>query len=488
MKAMIPHWCIQKFSQYNVWNILLSISQYSKMIYNSQTDEIGGALLKKSTSGKIHITAWGLVDMAYFAVQYCSRESCAKMVSSEKEFIDLFHIFFTYQNELDRKRRKEYRKNLRLFVYSLGGEQTKYQMIKPPFDDFFRSMYIIDVIMRRSFPNIDIDQIVYKKFNMDIIELCTVLFSVWVGSADKPIAVIDITNANSLLRKNSIVPILDYYSCTLEEINNSQLKRQIFYSKPLIRTPDKNFIVSNYYLLLYCFQECVYWIVRDYYFQKGSREFTSTYGKCFEIYFRELLQEYLREDQFEKIQEDKTQKADWKLSIGEFKILVEQKSSLIFIDAKQQTPDMDKAISFVKSNWGKAIRQLHNTEKEYNDGPYIKIILITDDYYIDEVLDTVFEVDNSLPENDGRYWLVTIDMMEALLYTYKNSPEVFFDIMKEKNRLELDHSNEGRSLFTILNRFGIESNEHINQQRFTQYKDKIFEILQKDLGEDDNGN
>ena len=174
MKAMIPHWCIQKFSQYNVWNILLSISQYSKMIYNSQTDEIGGALLKKSTSGKIHITAWGLVDMAYFAVQYCSRESCAKMVSSEKEFIDLFHIFFTYQNELDRKRRKEYRKNLRLFVYSLGGEQTKYQMIKLPFDDFFRSMYIIDVIMRRSFPNIDIDQIVYKKFNMDIIELCTV--------------------------------------------------------------------------------------------------------------------------------------------------------------------------------------------------------------------------------------------------------------------------------------------------------------------------
>ena len=46
--------------------------------------------------------------------------------------------------------------------------------------------------------------------------------------------------------------------------------------------------------------------------------------------------------------------------------------------------------------------------------------------------------------------------------------------MEEKNRLELEHSNEGRSLFMIINKFGIESNKHIQQQKFIKYKDRAL--------------
>ena len=281
-----------------------------------------------------------------------------------------------------------------------------------------------------------------------------------------------------------ILPILEYYSCTLEEIKMSDLKRQIFYSKPLIKTPDNNFIISNYHLFFFCFQECVYWLIRDYYNQNGSRAFTSEYGKCFEDYFHELLNEYLSNEQFERIQEGRTQKADWKLTIGDYKLLVEQKSSLAYIGVKQQTPDLEKAASFLRKTWGKANKQLDNTEKEISDGEYIKIILVVDDYFMDEALDIVFQVDDDLPENDGRYWLVSIDMMEMLLYTYKNVPDKFLLIMEEKMSLELEHSSDGRSFSMLFSKYDINKNEHINQHKFLKYKEEIFKIVKEDLRKD----
>ncbi len=486
MKAKLPHSCILTFRQYNVWNILVNISQYSKKLFAQKDNEINAVVLKTSLFGKVYVTAWELVDMSYFAIQHSSRSPNAKLIISENDFVNLYHVFDSYKNDLEGKLMNNYRRNFLLFVHCFGGEQTKLQMVKPQMDIYYRTMYILDVIMRRSFPDIRIEKILNEKFDLSIEEFSTILFSSWAGAADRVVLLTDITNSKALLRATNIIPVLDYYSCTLEEIINSPLKRQIFYSKPLIKTSDNNYIVSNYYLLFFCFQECIYWIVRDYYYQQGSRKFTSAYGECFESYFHELLQQYLQKDQFERIPEGKTPKADWKLTIGEYKIIVEQKSSLIYIDTKQQTPDIDKAISFVKNNWGKAIRQLSNTEKEFDDGQYIKIILVAEDYYADEVLDTVFQVDDNLPENDGRYWLVTIDMMEVLLYTYKHSPELFFEIMEEKNRLELEHSNEGRSLFMIINKFGIESNKHIQQQKFIKYKDILYEIIKEDLEEDKN--
>lgn len=484
MKARMPHPCILKFRQYNVYNIITCISQYSKRLFYLNNSDINAVILQTSSYGQVYISAWELVDMIYFAIQHSSLEPSAKVINNEREFVDLYHFFDSYKNDIDIEIINNYRDNVLLFVHCFGGEQTRFQMVKPQMDSFFRTMYLLDVVMRRMIPKINIDQIIYEKLHLSLIEFSTAIFSLWAGSKDKIIVPVDITNSKSLLRSKNILPILEYYSCTLEEIKMSDLKRQIFYSKPLIKTPDNNFIISNYHLFFFCFQECVYWLIRDYYNQNGSRAFTSEYGKCFEDYFHELLNEYLSNEQFERIQEGRTQKADWKLTIGDYKLLVEQKSSLAYIGVKQQTPDLEKAASFLRKTWGKAIKQLDNTEKEISDGEYIKIILVVDDYFMDEALDIVFQVDDDLPENDGRYWLVSIDMMEMLLYTYKNVPDKFLLIMEEKMSLELEHSSDGRSFSMLFSKYDINKNEHINQHKFLKYKEEIFKIVKEDLRKD----
>ena len=109
------------------------------------------------------------------------------------------------------------------------------------------------------------------------------------------------------------------------------------------------------------------------------------------------------------------------------------------------------------------------------------MILVADDYFMDEVLDCAFDVDESCPDNDGRYWLVSIDMMEVLLHTFKNSPDKFSQIMDEKNHLELSHSKDGRDLFRIINKYGIDKNYHINQSKYSQFLDDIKEEVIKDI-------
>ena len=271
MKARMPHPCILKFRQYNVYNIITCISQYSKRLFYLNNSDINAVILQTSSYGQVYISAWELVDMIYFAIQHSSLEPSAKVINNEREFVDLYHFFDSYKNDIDIEIINNYRDNVLLFVHCFGGEQTRFQMVKPQMDSFFRTMYLLDVVMRRMIPKINIDQIIYEKLHLSLIEFSTAIFSLWAGSKDKIIVPVDITNSKSLLRSKNILPILEYYSCTLEEIKMSDLKRQIFYSKPLIKTPDNNFIISNYHLFFFFFQECVYWLIRDYYNQNALR-------------------------------------------------------------------------------------------------------------------------------------------------------------------------------------------------------------------------
>lgn len=84
-------------------------------------------------------------------------------------------------------------------------------------------------------------------------------------------------------------------------------------------------------------------------------------------------------------------------------------------------------------------------------------------------------------ENDGRYWLVTIEEMEALLSLCNGQRDIFCAVVKEKEHRELTHSNLGSSLLQILTEKGVKDNAYMKQKKIMYYRDYAEEQAKKML-------
>ena len=259
-----------------------------------------------------------------------------------------------------------------------------------------------------------------------------------------------------------IMSVIDKYTCSLEEVCKSPFKRQIFYSKPIIKIDDDYISVNP--LLMFClFVNSNYWVMRNMYKDKknNSPHFINAFGTYFEMYVEEILENCLKKSEYLRIPEEKEKRADWQLTLNGIDFLVEQKSGLSLLGIKQSQPDIKMMKNHILKNWGEAVEQLHCTQKAKNLINPIKIILVYEDYYKSECLDELFELNHSL-SNDKKYWLLTIREFEMLLATYKKSPQLFEKIVVEKGSAELNTSKQGRELIQFLNNNGVKDNDYLN--------------------------
>lgn len=81
----------------------------------------------------------------------------------------------------------------------------------------------------------------------------------------------------------------------------------------------------------------------------------------------------------------------------------------------------------------KAMSQLENTEKQFDNGKYIKIILLYEDYLKPELLDHIMDMPECKIENDNYYCLATINELEMLFNNVKTDRKLFDEIILEKN-------------------------------------------------------
>ena len=118
-------------------------------------------------------------------------------------------------------------------------------------------------------------------------------------------------------------------------------------------------------------------------------------------YVEEILSYCLNNNQFRHIDETNNGKrADWIINIGQYKFIVEQKSTLSLLGIKQNQPDIVSMKQYILKTWGEAIRQLSETQIALNIEKPIKIILLYEDYYKAECLDELFKLDCDL-KNDN---------------------------------------------------------------------------------------
>ena len=65
---------------------------------------------------------------------------------------------------------------------------------------------------------------------------------------------------------------------------------------PIVKTNkrENTYIISNIYALLLSLPDTMYWTIRNYYAEIKSNDFTNYFGKCFEYYVQEILENYRR--------------------------------------------------------------------------------------------------------------------------------------------------------------------------------------------------
>lgn len=428
-----------------------------------------GSLITK-TSETI-VTSWELTDLAYHAVLF-TNDYRGKPIENDDEFLALVQAESVFLNSADNN------KEAPILLYLLGfiGEQIKFQKPQMVFDNLTRELYILFESSKGANEIEPIDDIVMKEVGVNWKKVVSALSLASLGSmymTQLDDYIEKLVWDEEIISRDEFCKVLEKYTSTYTEIKESELGRQVFYTTPFVKTSKKETISINCYLNLFVYEHCIYWLVRNYYQKQNNQAFVNAFGKYFEEYFLELLSTYLKKGEYERIPEGKRKRADWKLKIGEYQFLIEQKSALMALSVKQQDSNVAASIDYYNKAI-KALIQLHNTELEFNEGRFIKIILLYEDYVKPEVLNYVFELKSCTIENDHYYWIITIDEMERLLSLCSNNRDLFYRVIQEKIRRENEVTHEGRSIYQLLLEKGISDNPYLKLEKFQDYREIAF--------------
>lgn len=439
---------------------------------------------------KVIVNGWRLHNLAYHIIVHTD-DYRGKSIESDQEIamlVNLAEAHFqrwehSFLNELHRRPNGDI--DLKFYLWGFAGEQFKYQILGKAFDNSARELYILFECRKHVNSEIDIEKIVKDETGIDWQNVLSFLLLAWFQSTRSPV-LLDIKDSimwDDTFSFEHYESLLNRYTTTYDMIRKDELNlgRQQLLIKPFVRTHKKDLISVNAYLNLFLFEHSILWVVRDYFNRSNDRKFTSEFGEYFEEYFRELLTAYLNDDCFKKIPETNSKRADWKVEIGEFRFLIEQKSSVLSVLAKQQESQIEVMKNYCIKNIVKALKQLKQTEEELADGKYIKIVILYEDYINAEALDDVFNLPECDVENDSYFWLMTINEMEMLLDYYSKDNDGFYNLIRQKNQLEKEKSNNGRSIEFLLNRRDVTNNEYLNRDAIRHYRDLPTNGLRKHM-------
>lgn len=453
-------------------------------------DAILHGFMKKQVP--VMLSAWDIQGMAYLSIKYSS-DYRNKVMENEQAGIAV-NYYRGYENEHSKSEciKDAEIKDVFKFLMGMTYEQFKYQNLSWIFQNFNRNYHILvgsQKINREKI--VDINEITKKLFGLNTDELLSVeMIILWLCSM-RP----DPLNApeqlyrrkgEGILTRENIQKVIDYYSITYDEVRDTLLGKQIFYSKPFVVTKKKQeTILISFYLVVMLFADGLYWLIRDYYREnKLGQKFINAFGDMFEDYFAEIADIYLPKGTWHKIPTSKKKKeksADYYVEFDEAIFLFELKSGLLGIEAKQQAPDMEKIDTFYERNILEAYEQLKRSEEVYKGKkPIIKVFLLYENATNTQI------IMSSIPEifaMDKGCYIMAIADLEMLLATYVNNKKRFKEIIKALIQNENDEYNY-ESVLNILNKYGAFGDLHFIEER--DYFKKIMRKLEIEFRMDES--
>jgi len=284
---------------------------------------------------------------------------------------------------------------------------------------------------------------------------------------------------DTILTRNNITRFIEYYSCTYKELRENSLGKQLLYSKPFIKTQkDGSYLSVSMFLVAMLVGNGLYWLVRNYYLKQGTQKFVNTFGLLFEDYIKDLAKKYFEAFQWDTLCPGSKKGADFIFDFGPLQMLIESKSSLLKLDAKQQVPNMESTDTFFTNTISEAYIQLNSSYEQLKSKisvPLIKIILLYDEFSNTSVIETSM---SKIFEKDSLCFVMTIRELEMLLYIHCND--------KAKERLFLDRLLESikpgsvrKNIGAIYNELAIYKNPHLTGDM--DYFSKLMGHLEKNL-------
>ena len=465
--------------KFNLSDLLFYINQESSEILSDGKEEFTGIKRVKLPmyKEKLPISSWWLVDLAYYSIMF-TNDNRPKLIN-KLDFYDTYICTYNYVMSDDTANKYE-KENLFLpYFFIYGSEQFQYQTVGKTSDTFSREMYILLEILPLVDETIRIEDILKQQHKTDWLELASwiysvALLSVYVNRIDKLVETISKSNNSNI---DHILKYIEDNSVTTELIRKNYPGKDVFYSNPYFMNRERKIYSISPYLNLFFFSHCIYWAIRNYYNSIRSQSFINVYGTCFEKYVKELLNEYVEGKNYKKIDETKTKRADWYLKLGKYEFFIEQKSILPKRALKTSSPKKQDMENFINKVIVEAVSQLETTQKELNNNNAYKVILLYDEYIhpsIIDVLNTYSELQNVDLTND--YFLINIDLLEMMLYTYRNDSTRFEQLMENTINHEDSLGNTG----SIMETFGKIANDHIKNNKYKKYMDMVFD-KSKDL-------
>ena len=435
---------------------------------------------------KAYCSGWALHDLAYRIILY-SNDYIGSTLRDDKELaVLLCETSAYYQTNEERflaQLRQKYPDSTNFFFYlwGFGGEQFRYQKMNECFDNISRDLFILFKCQPVDQPEVDIASIVKDVMKTEWQNVVSSLLIAWFKAINDPciLEVQDFISWDESFSYDDYVAVINHYSLNYKDIreDNLQLGRQLLYTKPYIWTQKGQLISVSVFLDLFLYEHCILWIVRDYFLDKKEQHFPSLFGQFFEQYVQKLFSYYLPNDAYLHIKENDNKSADWKLQIGDYTFLIEQKSSILQLLAKQQETNIQTIKKFCKRTIIEALTQLDQTEKDLDNGQCIKIVLLYEDYLKAELLDEVFKLEECTVANDKNYWLMTITELEKFLDYYSIDPNGCLDLIENKINLEISDSRDGRSIDKLLADRGIVDNNYLTIDEIAFFRD----IAQKNI-------
>ena len=457
---------INEVKKYKLTDILKYINVENTRLINSR---VCARTIKYRIHGNdkeldLLITSWYLNDFAYYAILFSDDKG--RNLKTDRDFFRLYSFAYLYIIKKDDTDSSKDKVNSGFMNYFsiIVSEQLIYQDIEKIKDNFNRDLYILDNTLPNVIEDFDLNSFDVKSSVAMWHQLAKIIYCI----AGLSIFGCSVQNAVNKITKNKkeneiFLECINNYASSFEDIkrNAMGLGKSVFYAKPYVKT-DKGFILSiNPYLNYYLFEHCVYWAVRDYYRckSKDKQLFTNAFGKCFEIYFEELVSEYA-EGCFVKIDKSSvTKTADWQLKLNHYVFIIEQKASFIETRAKSQTPNYEVVDRYFDKVINKASNQLNSTKINVGKEHVYKTILVYDDYLYFATIPEDFTTD------DNQYLFMNIDEMETLLYTYKNDHKKFLQVMEL-----IDNNASNKPFRSIFKELEI-SNKVINKAKYEKYFD-----------------
>ena len=483
---------VSYIKNYSTRDFIYLFSKVSIELYKKQLN-VPEAELKCSTTfslnaimhGFIHrqvqvmLSAWDIKDMSYLSI--VNANDYRKEIMTREKAGTVVKLYREYANEHSNS---EYIKDAKLpdifkFMMGMTYEQFKYQNLAWTYQSFSRNYHILIGSSKINRDEIaDINEITKELFGLSADEYLTnVLYLLWLCSErPDPLGAEDDLykhGVDSILTKENLEKIVNYYSVTYDDVRKSPIKKQLFYSKPFVITQkNKETIMLSMHLVQMLFADGLYWLIRDYYYNNGKGTgFINAFGTIFEEYFIELAEVYLSEEMWHKIPEQEKKSADFFVEFEDAVFLFELKSGLLGIRAKQQTPDVQQIDTFYKRNILEAHEQLKISEMEYQGKkPVIKIFLLYESMTNTQI------VMASIPEifvDDSRCYIMTIEDLEMMLAIYKNDKEKFAKVVK----ILVDNQNNNAQVTSVLH--VLNDCDAIGDMHFIEDRDYMMKIVRR---------